>query len=428
MRDQIRPPDQGTPAANDSAARFCAEWRSAYGAFLDRVPAFVDAASLTLCGMGACVDACVAMHDMDGLLAARAPAEATALAALLKDRAARGIGGEIWVDWAGGPAWLARHVPVRYALGGTGPQAGWALTVAGAPALVALEDRSAHMMARLDSRLLLAEAGAMLPAAQVAPRGEPRAEIYIFEYTAGIPCGDVLPPRSSRIIVRFSNHGLEHDPEFDRLSVRVAGTAGAALVSGFSNVPAGLLAAEMARVSALALAWRAAGVGTVHLELAGYDTRETGERVFDGLHRAITSVGMSHSEFLTLNPGQPLAAGMCALGDRLGIARVCVHADDWAAAATKGDPEVECQALMMGCLLSSVRAAAGQPVRPTAIDPRVRLQMPPFPRQERRRDWTLVSCPSLYLEAPATTLGLGDTFAAGCLLVLGGRASSGGRR
>jgi ADP-dependent phosphofructokinase/glucokinase len=392
-----------------------------YAGALRRLPGHVAGASLTLCGMGACVDARVSMHQMDALLSASAPPAAVALAGLLRERAGHGVGGEVFQDWPDGPRWLAEQVPVRYALGGSGPQAAWVLTVAGAPALVALQDRSAHMLARLDPRLLLADGDQLTPAGRVAPRGVARSDIFIFEYTAGMPVGDRLPPRSSRVIVRFSNHGLEHDPDFERASVRHAGRAGAALVSGFSAVPASDLPSEVARVAALTRRWRAAGVATVHLELAGYETPEMGEAVLAGLRGAITSVGMSQSEFLAMTGHTDLASGMRALAERFDVDRLCVHADHWAATATTGDPSDEHEALLIGCLFASARAAAGQPVRPDRIDPRARFSSPPFPRPERHGRWALVSCPSPYLEAPATTLGLGDTFAAGCLLVLGQR-------
>jgi len=423
-RQQVSASDQAGHAGAKSSPASLRDGRAAYDDLLGRVAGYVDAAPLILCGMGACVDARVAMHDMDGLLTARDCPQATALAALLRDRAARGVGGEVWIDWPDGPQWLARHVPVRYALGGTGPQAARVLTALGARALMALEDRSEHMMAQLDARLLLAEHGELVAAARVAPRGPPRPDIFIFEYTDGKAVGDVVPRRSSRIIVRFNNLGLEHDAEFDRLSARLANAAGAGLLSGFSAVPTEALPAEIARVGDIGRAWRASGMGTVHLELAGFDTPELARLVLEGLRSAVSSVGMSHSEFLAISPERDLATGLCALGDGLGIARVCVHADDWAATATKGDAGVEHEALMMGCLLASARAAAGEPVRPTGIDPEARFQAPPFPTPMRRGEWTLVSCPSPYLAAPVTTLGLGDTFTAGCLLVLAQRPDS----
>ncbi len=392
--------------------------RDAYLGLIGRLPGLVARAQPILCGMGACVDARVAMHDMAGLLAERDTPQAVALAAMLTDRAARGVGGEVAVDWPDGPRWLAQRVPVRYALGGTGPQAAWVLAVLGVRALVALADRSAHMLARLDPRLLLAEADRVVAASNVAPSGSARPDIFIFEFTQGVPVGGVMPPRSSRVIVRFDDLGLEHDDAFDRISLQLAPTVGAALLSGFSAVPAPALGAELARVAALGSAWRAAGVDAVHLELAGYDSPATGEAVLQGMRRAVTSVGMSHSEFLAMSPTPDLAAGLCALGERLGIARVCVHADEWAASATQGDPDIERDALLLGCLLSGARAAAGTPVYPDSIDPQARFAAPPFPCPERRGRWNLVSCPSPYLAAPATTLGLGDTFTAGCLLAL----------
>ena len=392
--------------------------RAEYADLLERLPGVVAAAPLIFCGMAACVDACVVMHDMDRLLAERHVPEAMRLADLLRDRAARGVGGEFWFDWLEGPRWLAEHVPVRHGLGETGPQAAWVLSVLGARALVALADRSAHMLARLNGRILLAEADALVPASEVQARGEPRPDIFIFEFTRGVAVGGVMPPRSSRVIVRFANHGLEHDDAFDRLSVGLAGSAGAGLLSGFSNVPADALAAELARVAALAAGWRAGGLGVVHLEWSGYDTPAIGAQVLDGMRRAMTSLGMSHSEYRVMSPSPDLATGLCALGDRLGIDRVCVHADGWAAAATLGDADAERQALMTGCLLAGARAAAGKPVRPGSIDASARFSAPPFPRPVRSGRWNLVSCSSPFLAAPVTTLGLGDTFAAGCLLAL----------
>ena len=145
----------------------------------------------------------------------------------------------------------------------------------------------------------------------------------------------------------------------------------------------------------------------------------------ESLGGAVGSVGMSESEFLTLartlmpNLEGDIGAGMVAFGECFGFERVCIHADHWAASATLGDPVVEREALMLGCLLSSVRAAAGRPVRPQSIAARAEFHQPPFPDPVGSGRWTLVSCASPYLARPETTLGLGDSFTAGCLLALG---------
>jgi len=110
---------------------------------------------------------------------------------------------------------------------------------------------------------------------------------------------------------------------------------------------------------------------------------------------------------------------MCGLGERLGLSRVCVHADGWAATATLGEPWIELKALLTGCLLASARAEAGTLVIPRRAPSSAIYRAPPFEEPIRRGKWWLVSCAAPYLAAPVTTLGLGDTFMAGCLLVLG---------
>jgi ADP-dependent phosphofructokinase/glucokinase len=390
-----------------------------------RLPAMAAAAPITLCGMSACVDARVNMARNGALFSARHSGEAAAFADLLLERASRGVGGEVRVAWADGPRWLTDRLDITYALGGVGPQAGWVLSTLGAPALVCLEDRSAHMLAQLPARLLVAADGRAVPAGELTASREPRPDIFIFEYTAGVPIGEVIPRRSSRIIVRFNDPGLEHDQEFEQLACRLAGEAGAGLVAGFNCVPAEELEAEIERVFGLARRWREAGLATIHLEMSGFADVHARDRVLEAARGAVTSVGMSHSEFLELGLAPvddgtgALATAITMLAARLDLDRLCVHADQWAVTATRGDPHREYQALMAGCLVASARAAAGQPAVPHGMPEGAVLEPPPFAPFARLGAWTIVACPTPYLQQPATTLGLGDTFTAGCLLVLG---------
>ena len=395
------------------------DWAGRYASLLAGLPARVAAAPLTLCGMGVCIDARVSLHDL--AVALTAPSvEAATFARVLQDRAARGVGGELAYDWPAGPAWIAAHCRVERAMGGTGPHAAWVLTAAGAPALLALEDRSAAMLKQVPADILLAEGDALVPARAVVPRGEARPEVFIFEYTAGHPIGDVVPSRSSRIIVRFADLGLEHDAAFDAAARGRAGQAGAGLVSGFSAVPAAEMVGECARVFGLVREWRAAGLETVHLELAGYDPPDGVHEVLAAGRGLVTSVGMSHSEFRALrHEGTDLGQALALFADDLAVDRVCIHADHWAAAVTRRDPAVEEEALLTGCLLAAVRAGAGRPVRPEALPPGSTFAALPFPARRSFGPWHFVACPSPYLAQPATTLGLGDTFTAGCLLALG---------
>lgn len=401
-----------------------------YLALAKRLPEMAAHAPLTFCGMSACIDATLIMSEMKPLLQATEPPEAVAFANLLKDRAARGIGGEIRVEWPAGPAFISERLTPRYSLGGTGPHAGWVLSALNAPAVINLEDRNEHMLTHLPTGLLLAEGGELVLASSVPPRGERRPNVYIFEYTAGVPIAEVVPTRSTRIIVRFNDPGLEHDDEFDAVTRRLASSAGSGLIAGFNCVPASDLNAEFDRVFGLTRHWRDAGLTVIHLEMSGFETAANRDRVLEALPgTGVTSLGMSQSEFVDIRPEAKdetkLAAEMLALAERLHLRRVCVHADHWAASVTLDDPEIERDALMAGCLLASSRAAAGRPVSPEAPPAGASFRAPPFGPIERNGRWNLVAVPSPYIAKPATTLGLGDTFTAGCLLVLG---TAGGRK
>ena len=63
---------------------------------------------------------------------------------------------------------------------------------------------------------------------------------------------------------------------------------------------------------------------------------------------------------------------------------VCVHADEWAFAVTRGDPDRELEALEVGCLLASTRAAHGYFAVPERLPDGARFLAPPLPVSLRR--------------------------------------------
>jgi ADP-dependent phosphofructokinase/glucokinase len=386
----------------------------------------------TFCGMSACVDATINMSDVAHLIKATDPQGAVDFANLLMGRAERGIGGEVRVEWPDGPAWLSERLRPRYSLGGTGPHASWVLSTLRAPAVLNLGDRSEHMLSHLPENVLLAEGDALLPPAQVKRRGVQRLNIFIFEYTAGVPIGEVIPTRSTRIIVRFDDPGLEHDDDFEAASVRSGADAGSGLVAGFGAISAPELPGELDRVFGLTRKWHAAGMPHIHLEMSGIDTPQQRDLVLEAAAEGrLTSIGMSQSEFVDIYAESAdtalLPENMAELGDRLRLRRVCVHADHWAASITLDDAGVERDALMAGCLLSSCRASEGRPVVPSGPPAKAEFSTLPFSADARVGKWRWVAVPSPYLARPVTTLGLGDTFTAGCLLVLGAASAPSGR-
>lgn len=399
-------------------------WRAAYDSILDRLSAVASTARPTLCGLSACVDATVSLHDAEALLEACGPPEALRFAEALLQRVRAGIGGEMRVDWPDGPEWLDRRLSFTLALGGTAAHAARALATLGAPALLALETRSPEQLGVLHSGVWLAHEGRAVPAGAIQPDHPNAPRIYIFEYTKDRPIRDIVPARSSRIIVRFNDPGLENDPEFRALSQRLAPDAGAALLSGFNTIGAGDLATALASSRELASSWCMSKIPVIHLELGGYDRPQYRDRVLSELSGPVTSLGLSLSELGALVSdhnliGIDLASTMCVLGEEFGLRRICVHADDWSATATLEDPERERDALLMGNLLASSRAAHGRPILPTTIPADAVFETTPPLSPRSLGPWSIVVCATPYLAQPAATVGLGDTFTAGCLLMLG---------
>lgn len=396
-------------------------WRDAYDGLIGRLGLYAQRARWTVCGLSVCVDAFTQLAACDSRLAG-GPPRARALGAELRRRAALGIGGEIRVDWTEGPQWVDANLPIRTALGGTPAHAARLLTMLGAPALLALEHRGPEQLGLLDPDMLIAADDRPVRAGDIRAEGADRLRVYVFEFTAGESFGGITPPRSSRIIVRFHDLTLEHDAAFERLSPRLIGAhpgLGAGIVSGFNALGDGpALGTGLDYAHRLAQSWTTAGIGVIHLEMAGYENAQCRDRALNRLSGVVTSIGMSLSEFRAIDPDTPsLADGMRHLGERLGVDRVCVHADDWAMSATRREPAQEREALMMGCLMAGARAASGALTVPQGLPAEAHFEPPPA--EQTQDGWHIVSCPSPHLDRPRTTLGLGDTFMAGCLLVLG---------
>jgi ADP-dependent phosphofructokinase/glucokinase len=239
------------------------------------------------------------------------------------------------------------------------------------------------------------------------------------EFTAGVPAGEVVPPRSTRVIVRFEDDPLEADSWFARASVELAPAAGAAILSGFNALPPHSLAGILAWVRPLADAWRAAGLRWVHLELGDFADRGGMEEVLDGLAANVSSLGLSESELAKLVPdGTSVVERARMLAEGYASDRVAVHADRFARALTRGDPEQELEALMSGALVAATRAWHGRIAAPRACPPGAVFTAPPEPPTGGDGAWHVACCATPYPQRPAATIGLGDSFLAGTLLVL----------
>ncbi len=395
------------------------DWPQAYCATAERLASHAPNARLMFTGTSACVDAIfpVGPERLARLLSRPADPAGAELLDRILDRIWHGRGGELLTRWPEGPAWVFGLLgePDRYQVGGTGPQASWALAALGARSVLALADRSAEQLAVIEPQALVCAVGTTVPASAITPRGTPaKLPHCILEFTAGVAHPDLTIGRSSRIILRFGDEPVERDEEYLALTPELAAGAGAGLVSGLNglgddNYP------ERAWVLALIRAWSQAGLPVIHHELAEFPSvvrlREAAEL------GTVTSVGLSLSELFMLagGSGDPRLLAR-DVARRCGAARVIVHADDWALAVHRGDPGEQAAVLLAGNTLAAARARAGRPVAELAPSPDATYTADRPGDTPLGDGWRATCVPAPHLRAPASTVGLGDTFVAGMLL------------
>ncbi len=299
---------------------------------------------------------------LGALLGATADAASGALAVTARaviDRVERGRGGTITQVWPQGADLFGNLLgaPDRIQVGGTVPQAAWALSELGAPTRIALEDRSRTQLDVLDARIGIVEGSGVVPAGD-AQRSDAAGKPphIVLEFTEGVSAGELTVRRSTRLVLLFGRYGIECDPQFD-LAARsgLLGAPRAALVSGlaFADFTS---SHDFDWILDHTRALRTAGIGLVHHELTEFPDDQSRRRTLDAV--AANSVGANLSELPIVGE---LEASAIALAERAGAERVVVHADDWAMTVHRGDPRSERDALVCAVLLASARARAGAP-------------------------------------------------------------------
>jgi hypothetical protein len=398
------------------------DWVRAYERVLLALPEHVRGARVTLCGLSTFVDGYVRLHEAAPLFDSSNGSFEGALWRELLRRASAGVGGEFFMEWPEGGAWVERYLRiVRWGVGGTGAQAAQTLAVIGAPALMSLEDRGRRQLSVLHPGIGVAVKDGVAKCGDIPAREGTKPAHYIFEFTAGTQVGSTVLKRSSRTIVRFGGERLDNDPDFFRESIAAAGDAGAGILSGMNEIPDDYLNESLYQTIVLARTWKERGLKHIHLEVGDYETDESRKHVLNLLGGVISSLGMSYSELSSILPaeGETIEKAY-ALAEELDLRRLCVHSDTWALTVTKDDPQRELEALLCGSLLASVRAEQGFAHRPVALPRSAEFHDPGWKRVLSIGDRTVVTCATPYIERPAGTIGLGDTFLAGTLLVLGG--------
>ena len=153
-----------------------------------------------------------------------------------------------------------------------------------------------------------------------------------------------------------------------------------------------------------------------HLELGDTSYQTALTSVVANLRGLYSSLGLSLSELRTLwGPSGNVGAKALGVARLLGCS-VVVHADRWSLAVHRSDADLVVRRLMTGNLLASARAAVGAPC-PDVAPVSYAIYEDDIPESRPLDEgWRLDCVPTPFVVQPASTIGLGDTFAAGLLL------------
>ncbi len=408
------------------------EARAKYAAVLGGLNGLVRTAPLIATGFSVCNDHICTVGEVEfaAIVDARDDddAEVRDLARWLHHRILNGRGGEVLAERRGFD-WIVRTFRGTPTMGGTGAQVSRVLASLGVQSVLALSDRTAAQLDTMDDGLrVVGDDGGLHSPREITPSpARPNDPIFVFQFTQGVllrgAVGDaeaIITRRSTRIILRAPARALDLDDAFaayvedHRLTTM--------LLSGFQTAEPAAVEPTRAWFQDR-FAWLADRPRLVHFEIAEYESHEHARSAVAGLTGFANSLGMSLSELGQLASIPDPAEAAVAIANELGLDRVSVHADDFAFVVTTGDPALEEEALLAGCLLAASRAVTGAPVLPREMPAGTTLSPLPASLRGESPDprYRLVAVPSPYTPSPRVTLGLGDTFVAGMLLALAPR-------
>lgn len=391
------------------------DWAALYGELAERVVAEAPRAAPVLTGFGACVDA---VYRLDGTDLDRLAAEGGPLLQLVVKRIAAGRDGEL-VGWADRFAVeKVLGMPSRCQLGGTGPQVSWTLAALGAPSVMALADRSTDQLAVLPPSVGVCHADAVIPVEALLASDAVSAKPphYILEFTEGTRWSQGTIPRSSRLILRIADDGLEHDPAFASLAPELAKSAGAGLISGMNGIPRGATT-DWDWLDGVVSAWHDHGLPLIHLELAEYAPPVTLRALATRYAGRATSLGLNLTELRNFGPvGRDPARAAHRIAETHGFDRVLVHADRWSLIVHRANPAEALRSLATGNLLAAARARTGAPTADLTPPPNTAYTRDHPSDSRLPNGWSATVAPVPYVTNPTTTVGLGDSFTAGVLL------------
>ena len=467
-----REPDEGATPAEDASPRVFSSngykeenhpWRERFTAALQQAVRRAETAERNghsiACGFTANLDRVAALdqpllerlfagHRSDGRRSrvARADSVDDLLVAIAQCVAA-GEGCDLPVRDAAVRDWLLRQIGGRVQIGGTGAQAAATLARLGFPALLHLTGRAPEQIAAFPvrERIRIASPAGLLPIDAAGDAGDLVMWHAVLEFAAGVraPLPEApAAPAPNRVIVTYDpvNAAFGIDPGFAAALADPRIAIDALLVSGFSQLDDFAARERVLGLAAEAIrGWRATRPDLlVHLELGAMPEPASVMRILDVLHPVVTSIGINSDEVRELlagfgiiaeTPGPGLVAQLRWLQARYPTPRFSLHARDFCLTLTENDPEAERSALLFGTLVAATRSSIGG--FPEIADVRKTLANSEVNREgmavldslgvaaEGYAANGVVVTPGLRIASPVATVGLGDSFTAGVLAMLG---------
>lgn len=360
------------------------------------------------------------------------------LARILSYFVIHGLGGEVDITSRKVIDVLTEYFDVEYGLGGTCAQGAAALGSMGIPVLVHITDCSKDVIRQMSGiRIEAVKHGRVVPV-ETCVSGEEALCHFIVQFTKD----DVIRVFGKEYKVRLSNRlimgydtvhkVLPVEEEFLAYCEKNAKDICSYDISGFNAVTDRKIMQE--RLERLAVHYRSVKEKNpdcrIYFESAHFINNEIREYTYQTLAEVIDIMGMNEEELVDLTRTRGYAVDKDSLDSILkGLEELIkvypvhgfvVHSKDYALYFGKDMPGTDIeQGLTLGNLVSGTRARTGRYGSVSDCRETLKLELSgtglAFAKELEgyHLPYKVVLVPSRYMEKPATTIGLGDSFVAG---------------
>lgn len=360
------------------------------------------------------------------------------LARILSYFVIHGLGGEVDITSRKVIDVLTEYFDVEYGLGGTCAQGAAALGSMGIPVLVHITDCSKDVIRQMSGiRIEAVKHGRAVPV-ETCVSGEEALCHFIVQFTKD----DVISVFGKEYKVRLSNRlimgydtvhkVLPVEEEFLAYCEKNAKDICSYDISGFNAITDRKIMQE--RLERLAVHYRSVKEKNpdcrIYFESAHFINNEIREYTYQTLAEVIDIMGMNEEELVDLTRTRGYAVDKDSLDSILkGLEELIkvypvhgfvVHSKDYALYFGKDMPGTDIeQGLTLGNLVSGTRARTGRYGSVSDCRETLKLELSgtglAFAKELEgyHLPYKVVLVPSRYMEKPATTIGLGDSFVAG---------------